>query len=195
MKKTGLVLVALASVALGIWFGLQNEPAPKQDDPYASIGGDFTLQSENGPVSLSDFRGKVVALYFGYTRCPDVCITSLSKMTQALKSMDEAERARIQPIFISVDPERDTPAIANQYARYFYPDALGLSGTPGEIAAVAKSYLAIYEKVQLEGSAMAYSVDHSSIIYVIGEDGKTRSLVHHIDTAEELVKQLRKALG
>ncbi len=195
MKQITLALVAIASIAVGIWFGLRNQPQPHKQDPYARIGGDFTLQSAKGPVSLHDFKGKVVALYFGYTRCPDVCITSLSKMAQALKSMTNKERAQIQPVFISIDPERDTPAIASEYAGYFYPGAIGLSGTLEEVTKVAKRYLVIFQKVKLEGSAMDYSMDHSSIIYVIGRDGKISALVHHADSAEALVKYLREALA
>lgn len=195
MKKIGILLIALASIAVGIWFGLQNVPQQNKQNPYAHIGGDFTLQSATGPVSLHDFKGKAVALYFGYTRCPDVCPTSLSKMGQAIKSMSEAERAQVQPIFISIDPERDTPAIASEYAGYFYPGAVGLSGSLEAVSEVAKRYLVVFEKVKLEGSAMDYSMDHTSIIYVIGPDGKISALVHHADTAEALAKYLREALA
>lgn len=197
MKQLSLVLLAVASIAVGVWFGLQGS-GPSQQNPknqYAHLGGDFTLQGAQGPVSLHDFKGKVVAIYFGYTRCPDVCITSLSKMAQALKTMGEEERAQIQPIFISVDPERDTPEIADKYAKYFYPGAIGLSGTPEQIAEVAKRYLVIYEKVPMKDSAMGYSMDHSSIIYVVGRDGKISALVHHADTAGALAKYLREALA
>lgn len=193
MKQLALVLIAIASIAAGLWFGLRQ--APQDQNPYANMGGDFTLQSPEGPVNLHDFKGKVVALYFGYTRCPDVCITSLSKMAMALKSMTDEERKQIQPIFISIDPERDTPAIANEYAGYFYPGAIGLSGTLEQVTEVAKRYRVIFEKVKLENSAMDYSMDHSSIIYVIGRDGKIDSLVQHADNAEALAKALRKALA
>lgn len=195
MKKIALPLLALTSIALGIWFGLEAPTRQSAPNPLAAVGGDFTLASESGPVSLQDFRGKVVTLYFGYTRCPDVCITSLGKVAMALKSMTEEEREHIQPIFISVDPERDTPAIAQQYAEFFYPGAIGLSGTPEQIEEVAARYFVIYEKVQQEGSAMAYTMDHSSVIYVIGPDGKTHALVHHVEDAEALVQKLRDALA
>lgn len=195
MKKIALALLALASIALGLWFGLQAPTRQSAPNPLAAVGGDFTLAGESGPVRLQDFRGKAVAIYFGYTRCPDVCITSLGKIAMALKSMTEEERERIQPIFISVDPERDTPAIAQQYAEFFYPGAIGLSGTPEQIEEVAARYFVIYEKVQQKDSAMAYTMDHSSAIYVIGPDGKTHALVHHVDDAETLVQQLRSALN
>ncbi len=195
MKRLLLALVAVASIAAGIWFGLQSPVQPHKNPATENIGGDFTLQSDKGPVSLHDFKGKVVALYFGYTRCPDVCPTSLSKLAQALKRLDPEERGQVQPIFISIDPERDTPKVASEYARFFFPDGIGLSGPLDEVSRVAKRYLVYFQKVKMEGSAMGYSMDHSSIIYVIGRDGKISSLVHHADTAEALAKYLKEALA
>jgi protein SCO1/2 len=195
MKQLTIALVAALSIAAGIWFGLQSGTSGgDKPGPYDKIGGEFTLQSGAGKVSLSDFRGKVVPVYFGYTHCPDVCITSLNKVSFAMQALDEEQRARVQPIFISVDPERDTPTKASEYARYFHPSIIGLTGTPEQIAEIAKRYLVIYEKVALEGSAMDYSVDHSSIIYVVGPEGNIVSLVHHADTAESLVAYLQEAM-
>lgn len=194
MRKLPLLIIALASISLGVWFGLQGTFEKDPAEPYAHLGGDFTLNGAQGPVSLSDFRGKVVPLYFGYTHCPDVCITSLNKITAALKQLSEAERAEIQPIFVSVDPERDSPQTTSTYAAYFDPSIIGLSGSLEATAEIAKRYLVIYEKVYNEGSAMDYSVDHSSIVYVIGQNGKIHSLVHHADTVEALVEALRNAI-
>jgi len=195
MKQLAVAIVAIASIGAGIWFGMQSgESGDAKPGPYDKIGGEFTLESAAGKTSLSDFRGKVVPVYFGYTHCPDVCITSLNKVSAALKAMDENERAEVQPIFISVDPERDTPTKASQYAEFFHPSIIGLSGTPEQIEEVAKRYLVIYEKVFLEDSAMDYSVDHSSIVYVVGRDGKITSLVHHVESADDLRKALQAAL-
>jgi protein SCO1/2 len=195
MKNLSLVLIAVAAVAVGVYFGLQSNQQPDEANPYAHLGGDFTLNSDKGPVSLSDFRGKVVPVYFGYTHCPDVCITSLNKVTAALKGLSPEERAQIQPIFVSVDPERDTPEKSGEYARYFDPQIIGLSGTLEQTAEIAKRYLVIYEKVAMEGSSMDYAVDHSSIIYVVGRDGAIHALVHHADSAESLMKYLQEALA
>jgi len=194
MKQLPLILLAVISIAVGVWFGMQGGQDRNGATGYEHLGGDFTLQSDQGEVSLSDFQGKVVPIYFGYTHCPDVCITSLNKMTAALKTMGDAERAQLQPIFISVDPERDDAKTVGEYARYFDPSIVGLTGTPETIAEIAKRYFVIYEKVAMEGSAMDYAVDHSSIIYVVGRDGKIKSLVHHADTAESLAEYLREAL-
>ena len=194
MKQLPIIVIAILSIAVGVWLGQQDSEPQTAQSGFEHLGGDFTLQSDKGPVSLSDFKGKVVPIYFGYTHCPDVCITSLNKMTAALSSMSEAERAELQPIFISVDPERDDATTVGEYARYFNPAIIGLTATPDTIAEVAKRYLVIYEKVAIEGSAMDYAVDHSSIIYVVGRDGQIKSLVHHADTAEALVDYLREAL-
>ena len=194
MKNLSLALIAVAAIAIGVFFGLKTNKPTGNEDMYAHLGGDFTLQSDKGPVSLSDFRGKVVPVYFGYTHCPDVCITSLNKVTAALNELSAEQRAEVQPIFISVDPERDTPQKSGDYARYFHPQILGLSGTLEETAELAKRYLVIYEKVEMEGSSMDYAVDHSSIVYVVGRDGKIHSLVHHSDNAEVLLKHLQEAL-
>lgn len=195
MKQIPLILLAVASIALGIWMGLgPNEQTATPAGQFDHLGGDFTLQSDKGPVSLSDFKGKVVPIYFGFTHCPDVCITSLNKISAALKSLPNDQRAQVQPIFITVDPERDDVKKVGEYARYFDPNIIGLSGTHDQIAEVAQRYLVIYEKVKLEDSAMGYTMDHSSIIYIVGRDGKIASLVHHADTAEALVEYLRDAL-
>lgn len=191
--KNNLFLIALAiiSVAAGVWFGTQNA---KKDNPYASIGGDFTLESVNGPVSLSDFKDKVALVYFGYTACPDVCITSLTNVGAAMKLLSKEEQAQVQPIFVTVDPERDTAARVDEYARFFHPSILGVTGTAEAIAEIAGRYMVIYEKVQMADSAMGYSMDHSSRIYVINGDGEISALISHGETPENTVAYIREAL-
>ncbi|MFM1892225.1 MAG: hypothetical protein RLZ44_1302, partial [Pseudomonadota bacterium] len=142
-------IVALLSIGLGLWFGQQTS-GPKQAKGYPDMGGDFSLVSADGPVTLQDLRGKVVAIYFGYTHCPDICPTSLAALAQAIKQLSPEQQAQVQGVFISVDPERDTPQRATEYARAFDPRFTGLSGTPEAIAEVAKRYFVLYEKVPLE---------------------------------------------
>ena len=194
LKQTlTLGLLAAISIGIGLWAGMQSEP--KKSAGYQDLGGDFTLQSDQGPVNLEDFRGKVVPIYFGFTHCPDVCITSLSAIAAALEKMTDDERSQIQPLFISIDPERDDPARVGEYARYFYPSMVGLTGSLDEVTKVAKSHFVVFEKVPLEGSDMEYTMDHSSIFYVVGRDGVIRSLIHHGEKPEEIVKMLRQALA
>ena len=189
-----LALLAALSIGIGLWAGMQGKNKPQQQG-YADLGGDFTLTSDRGPVSLGDFRGKVVPIYFGFTHCPDVCITSLSSIAAGLKELTDAERAQIQPIFISIDPERDDPARVGEYARYFDPSFIGLTGSLDEVSRVAKSHFVIFEKVPLEDSEMGYTMDHSSIVYVVGQDGVVASLIHHGESPEGIAEALREALA
>jgi protein SCO1/2 len=188
-----LGLLAAISIGIGLWAGMQSES--KKAPGYPDLGGDFTLMSDNGPVRLEDFRGKVVPIYFGFTHCPDVCITSLSAIAAALDKLTDDERSQIQPLFISIDPERDDPDRVGEYARYFDPSIIGLTGSLEEVSKVAKSHFVIFEKVPLDDSNMGYTMDHSSIFYVVGRDGVIRALIHHGETPEEMARVLREALS
>lgn len=189
-----LGLLAVVSIGIGLWAGMQGKDKA-QPAGYADLGGDFTLASDSGPVSLQDFHGKVVPIYFGFTHCPDVCITSLSSIAAGLKQLTAAERAQVQPIFITIDPERDDPARVGEYARYFDPSFIGLTGSLEEVSRVAKSHLVIFEKVPLEDSEMGYTMDHSSIVYVVGKDGVIKSLIHHGESPDGIAEALREALA
>jgi len=194
MKQTLILgLLAAVSIGIGLWAGMQSEP--KESAGYPDLGGDFTLTSDKGPVRLEDLRGKVVPIYFGFTHCPDVCITSLSAIAAALDKLTDEERSQIQPLFISIDPERDDPERVGVYARYFDASIIGLTGSLEEVTKVAKSHFVIFEKVPLEDSNIGYTMDHSSIFYVVGRDGVIRSLIHHGETPEEIAKVLREALS
>jgi len=159
-----------------------------------SFGGDFTLTPESGPsVSLSDFRGKVVVLYFGYASCPDVCPTSLATIGSALKSLSKEELAQVQGIFISVDPERDQGEKLMQFAQYFHPSMVGITGTPEQIQTLAKQYGSYFAKVETD-SALSYLMDHTSTTFVIGRDGGFIRSLAHGSTAEEMATGIRSAL-
>lgn len=141
----------------------------------AKIGGAFTLTDQNGKtVRDSDFAGKYRIVYFGYTYCPDVCPTDMAKIGQAMKLLDQqAPRvaARVVPIFITVDPERDTPAVIKQFVANFHPRIVGLTGSPQAIAAVARNY-AIYFNKQPPAAGGGYMVDHVAIAYLMGPNGE-----------------------
>lgn len=189
-----LGLLAAVSIGIGLWAGMQSDSRQKAPG-YPDLGGDFTLVSDKGPVRLEDFRGKIVPIYFGFTHCPDVCITSLSSIAAGLEKMTAEERSQIQPLFISIDPERDDPARVGEYARYFYPGMIGLTGSLEEVSKVAKSHFVIFEKVPLEDSNMGYTMDHSSTFYVVGRDGVIRSLIRHGESPDEIARVLREALA
>lgn len=151
--------------------------APAEEPPLAgaSIGGDFALTNSAGQtVRWGDFAGKYRIVYFGYAFCPDVCPTDMQRVAQGLKELkakDPAKAAIIQPIFITIDPERDTQKVVGEFAAAFSPDIIGLTGTPEQIAATAKTFKVFYQKGEpVEGGG--YLVDHSNITYLFGPAGE-----------------------
>ncbi len=169
--------LALGALALGAGVALWTGKLERPQTRYPGLGGDFTLQSDSGPVSLADFRGKAVLLYFGYTFCPDVCPTTLATIAEALRKLPEDLRRRVQVIMVSVDPERDTPRHLAEYVHYFDPHFIGVTGTPQQIQRVLKQYRAIAVKVPNEKDPENYAVDHSAQTYVIGPDGAVAGLI------------------
>jgi protein SCO1 len=140
----------------------------------ASNQRQLALIDHNGhPVTLASFRGKLVVLFFGYTHCPDVCPTTLSDMAQALKLMPPEAASQVQVLFVTVDPERDTPEILREYVPYFHPDFLGLYGSNEQVALAAKEFKIVYRK-HLEPGASDYLIDHSAGTYVLDTRGRLR---------------------
>ena len=153
------------------------------------IGGPFALTGTDGRVVTDRaFRDRFMMVYFGYTHCPDVCPTTLMALGQMLEKLGPLA-ARIQPIFVSIDPERDTPAVVSEFISSFDPRIIGLTGSPREIAAVAKQYRVFYRKSPI-GNSDDYFMEHSSYIYVIGPDGRYVTLLPHDQTeAPDLMAQ------
>jgi protein SCO1/2 len=151
--------------------------APPEQPPLAGarIGGPFALTDQNGrTVRDTDFAGRWRIVYFGYTYCPDVCPTDMAKIGQAMKILDkDAPRtsAKVVPIFITVDPERDTPAVLKQFVANFHPRVVGLTGSPQAIAQVEKNY-AVYAKKQQPGPGGGYMVDHLAVAFLMGPQGE-----------------------
>jgi protein SCO1/2 len=146
----------------------------------ASIGAPFILTDQDGKkVSWDSFKGKYRLVYFGYTYCPDVCPVDLQRIMQAYAKFEKqspALAAKLQPIFITVDPERDTPAVLKNYVTAFSPRLIGLTGTPDEIAKVAKDFVVIYGKADEKGPT-DYLISHSRTPYLFDPDGKPIALV------------------
>jgi len=157
----------------------------------ALIGGPFHLIDQNGkPRTDADFRGQYMLVYFGYTSCPDVCPTTLQAITNAMGKLG-ADAAKVTPIFITVDPQRDTPDVLKAYASNFDPRLVALTGSAAEIAAAAKAYRVYYAKV---GSGADYSMDHSSIVYLMGPDGKYLGHFGMDATAADIAAGIRALL-
>jgi protein SCO1/2 len=197
LKKLVAVLLVLCDLQMNVQAAGAVIPKPDEVPQIseAPVGGEFQLYSSKGPVALSDFRGKVVLLYFGYTKCPDVCPTSLSIMTQALNGLSESELAGVQSIFISVDPLRDTYEALDEYADYFHSNLMGITGTPEQVADVASRYGARYYQVELEGSSFGYAVNHSSVIYLLSSQGVLRFLFPHGTPSPVVLEAIRYLLS
>ncbi len=189
------VAVLLAALVLGLAFFWHPE-MPERPLPMAAppAGGDFTLQSAGGPVALQDFRGKLVLVYFGYTYCPDICPTALAATAEGLKLLTPEELARVAVIFISVDPERDTPARLKEYAEFFHPAIVGVAGTPDELAGIARRYGGFYARQPVATAGGGYVVDHTSDAYVVGADGKPVGKIAHAAPPEQVAAEIRKRL-
>jgi len=141
------------------------------------IGGDFELTDHHGKsFALKQLRGKVSLLFFGYTHCPDVCPTELARMAQLVKQLD-TESSKVQGLFISVDPTRDTPERLSQYVPYFHPKLIGLTGTPAEVKTVTSAYK-VHSTIQhSKGKDLQYLVDHSANLFIIDGQGKLAQIV------------------
>lgn len=168
--------------------GQKSKPASM---PGISLGGPFTLTNHDGQtVTEKDFEDGYRLIYFGFTYCPAICPTELQKIVQVLKSMDEAEAAKIQPIFISVDPERDTVAVMKDYVGLFHPKLIGLTGTTAQIEDIKKSYKVFSAKVPTEDGS-DYTVDHSSFIYFMAPENKVLGIYRMQDDVEYILKDMR----
>ena len=191
-----LLAAVLAVLIAGVFLFWQPE-IPDRVLPKANIaaGGGFTLQSASGPVSLKDYRGKLVLVYFGYTYCPDICPTSLAATAEGLKQLTPAEMARVGMIFVSVDPKRDTPARLKEYVEFFHPAIVGVTGTPEVIAEIAKRYGVFYAEQKVDTAGGGYVVDHSADTFIVTPDGQVLSKIAHGTPPDRIAAAIRKYLN
>ena len=189
-----LIWLVLSLTALWFVLWLDNRNSPVMPDSALPPGGDFVLSAASGPLGLKDFRGKVVLLYFGYTFCPDICPTSLASTAAGLKLLKPEELDRVAVIFVSVDPERDTPARLKEYAEFFHPKIHGVTGSPEALAEVAKRYRVFYARQKVDTAGGGYVIDHTSETYVIDTFGALRGKIPHAAPAEQVVESIRRYL-
>jgi len=160
---------------------------------HGTVGGPFTLTDSSGRTrSDSEFRGKLMIVYFGYTFCPDVCPADLMAITQSLDALGPAASG-IQPIFITVDPERDGKVLT-EYVRAFHKSLIGLTGSPEEIRKVANSYKAFYAKVPGKHDG-EYAIDHTGVIYLMGREGEYLGFMPPQTDPQKLTEVLREYLA
>jgi protein SCO1 len=181
----GLVLcVSLGLLASGL---LSPSGAPRT----AVIGGPFRLTDQNGRmVTEQDLKGAPFLVFFGFTHCPEVCPTTLFEVSEILRKLGP-DADRVRALFITIDPDRDTPAALKDYLSSFDPRMLGLTGDPAEIAAVAKAYRVYYKKVPLEQD---YTMDHTTIVYLMDKEGRFVSPFNLKRTTEAAAADLRRYL-
>lgn len=198
MNRRKLLLALLSATALAACErGTSSDAASAAafkgiDLTGADYAKDLRLNDHDGrPRSLADFRGKVVVVFFGYTQCPDVCPTALAELVQARQALG-ADGARVQGVFVTVDPERDTPELLKAYMAAFDPSFIALRGTPEQTAAVARDFKVFYKKVP--GKDGGYTIDHTAGLYVYDPQGRLRLFERHNTGAEALASDLRLLL-
>jgi protein SCO1/2 len=170
--------------------------APREEPPLkdAAIGGAFTLTDHNGrQVRDTDFAGKYRIVYFGFTHCPDVCPTDLAQIGQALRRFEAGDpelAAKVQPLFVTVDPERDTPAVMKQFVASFHPRLIGLTGTPQQIADAARKYAVYYAKEPTPDGG--YTMNHLRIVFLMGPKGEPIAMLPHDQDADAIAAELKR---
>jgi cytochrome oxidase Cu insertion factor (SCO1/SenC/PrrC family) len=193
--QRGILIFAVGAVLLAGGLGLQyalKTGGALEGSGAASIGGDFTLVDQNGKTrTAADFRGRLMLLIFGFTYCPDVCPTELQTISEAIDLLGD-KGAAVQPVFISVDPERDTPEQLRPYADSFHPRLVALTGSPEQVAQAARAYKVYYNKREQKDGP--YLVDHSSFIFLMGRDGKYVMHFSPAATPEQIASAIRSRL-
>ncbi|WP_138381085.1 SCO family protein [Luteithermobacter gelatinilyticus] len=188
----GFAALAAVAVLLITWLGEAPQNRSARENAKALIGGPFTLVTHKGEtVTEQTYKGKYMLIYFGYTFCPDVCPTELQAMTSALDLVPENVRQKIAPLFITVDPERDTVEIMAQYVPLFHEALTGLTGSREQVDAVKKAYRVYAVKTE-ETDASEYLVDHTSLIYLMDKNGDYLSHFSYGTPADQIAARLAK---
>jgi protein SCO1/2 len=189
----GLAAIGAGPALLG---GCNRTSAPtfhSIDVTGASFGQGFDLNDFNGERrTLADYRGKVVAVFFGFTQCPDACPTALAKLAEITRALG-ADAGRLQVVFITVDPERDNAELLKNYVPAFHPAFTGLVGTPEQIAAITRAYKAYYSKVAGK-TPESYTIDHSTFTYLYDPEGRLRLMARHEISTEQLASDIRQLM-
>ena len=184
-----LAITLLSATLVATLYIDRQPPLPIID----SLGGDFTLPSSSGkPVALQQLRGSVVLLNFGFTSCPDVCPTALSKMANSLKLLD-SDAQGVQPLFITIDPQRDTLDKLGPYLQWFHPSIIGLRGDQQQLQTVAELYRVLHQKEQLD-SQLGYGFIHNDHIYILDKQGRVRAMHSGSSSAEKIAIDIRRLL-
>ncbi len=196
MKLRHLLLTLAAAVSLAACEppGAPSASFQSIDITGANYASNLALTDHNGtPRTLDDFKGKVTVVFFGYTQCPDVCPTTMAELAQVKQALGP-DGDRLQGVFVTVDPERDTPEVLKAYMQSFDPSFVALRGTPEQTAAVAKEFKVFYAKVPNKDGD-AYTMDHTAGSYVFDADGKVRLFTRYGTSPDALAADIRQLLG
>jgi len=189
----GFVIGALAGAAV-LLVTAPHAGRQVQSSGTALVGGPFSLVGADGKtVTDRDFRGRYMLVFFGFTHCPDICPAELQVIAQALDRLGDKAK-KVVPIFITLDPERDTPQAMAEYVKSFGPNFVGLTGSPEAIAATAKAYRVAYAKVENNDSASDYSVDHAALVYLMDPEGRYVTHFSYGTSADEMAEKLKNIL-
>jgi protein SCO1/2 len=199
--RRAFVMVILGGFLLGALIGagmILSSPDTQRSRVVTSgkalIGGPFVLVGKDGnTVTDKDFRGRYMLVFFGFTRCPDICPAELQVMSAALEELG-SDADKVVPIFITLDPEHDTAEAVTAYVQNFGPKFVGLTGTPEAINQAAKAYRVIYQKFQDEGMGDTYSIDHSALVYFMGPDGAFLTHIPYGTPPKKMAETLRRYL-
>ena len=206
LRARALIAAGIIAFAAAVAWLAAREPPPADRRADAArlmnelmsgtvpVGGPFVLSDPAGRrVALADFRGKLVLLYFGYVTCPDVCPTDLAIIAQTLRDLGDAGD-QVQPVFVTLDPERDTPAVLREYAPAFHPRLVALTGTESDIRNVATAYKVFFEKVPMPGTK-TYLIDHTAYTFLLDREGRFVSLFPPGTPPGRMVTLLREQLA
>lgn len=185
----GLVVMA------GVAWQRAAPPGPPVAAPTApATYGPLRVTTDAGPLALDDLRGKAVFVYFGYLSCPDICPTTMANLGAAMARLSPEQAARTTALLISLDPERDTVDRLGEYARYFHPSFHGGTASVAEVTAMASDWGVAFRKVQLDGSAMGYAVDHSTDAFLVAPDGRMAGVIAHGSSPDDVASRVVAAL-
>lgn len=197
-------LIAIAAgllLGMGAAFSILPEARAWLGSPSAAaggkalVGGPFELADTAGrPVTDKDFRGRYMLVFFGFTHCPDVCPSGLQTMAAALDALGD-KASRVAPVFITLDPERDTPDLLGSYVKAFDPRITALTGTPDQIRQVAKAYRVYFKKVESAAKDGSYSIDHTAVYYLMSPQGDFAAPIAYGVPADRMAEQLRRFVG
>lgn len=176
------------------WVGDSHQPLGGFGNEDGKLGGKFTLNSAQGPVSLTDFHGQVVVLYFGFLGCNNYCDTSMSVLSTTFERLPETDREQVQALMVSIDPWRDDIAALDEYTKSWHPQILGLAGSPDTISAVTQRYGAFYERTESKDGG-DYEYLHTSRFFIVNRDGELVDAMRHSTTPNELAARLQQHTG